>query len=50
MNPVASPTNDPTPTLTGGTGTAVGDKPPVAVTIYEGSTAGGVVAASGEAR
>ncbi|MFI4992853.1 MAG: Ig-like domain-containing protein [Solirubrobacterales bacterium] len=49
MNPVASPTNNATPTLTGGTGTAVGDRPPVTVMIYKGGTAGGVVVASGEA-
>ncbi len=47
INPVASPTNDATPTLTGGAGALSGDDPSVDVTIYEGSVASGKVAASG---
>ena len=47
MNPVASPTNDATPTLGGAAGTAAGDNTTVAVTIYEGKAVGGKVAASG---
>ncbi len=46
---VASPTNDSTPTLTGGAGVEVGDENAVAVTIHEGSSLAGAVAASGSA-
>ncbi len=46
MNALASPTNDPTPTLSGGAGVEAGDEPTVTVTIYEGATVGGTVAAS----
>ena len=46
LSPVASPTNDSTPTLGGGAGTAPGDEPTVTVTIYEGGSVGGSVAAS----
>ena len=45
----ASPTNDSTPTLTGGVGVEAGDDANVAVTIYEGSSLGGPVVASGNA-
>jgi len=38
---VPSPTNDSTPTLTGGAGTAAGDDPTVAVAIYEGGSTSG---------
>src|SRR5207245_4513458 len=46
MNAVASPSNDATPTLTGGGGEAAGDGP-VKVTIYQGTAVGGPEAASG---
>ena len=46
MNPVVSPANDATPTLTGGAGVAVGDEPLVSVTIYKGGSVGGSIAAS----
>jgi hypothetical protein len=36
IHALVSPTNDPTPTLTGGTGVAVGDEPVVTVTLYKG--------------
>ena len=45
----ASPTNDSTPTLTGGVGLEAGDDANVAVTIHEGSSLGGPIAASGNA-
>jgi Bacterial Ig-like domain/PKD domain len=38
---VSSPTNDSTPTLTGGAGTAVGDDSTVAVAVYEGASVSG---------
>ena len=41
-----SPTKDSTPTLTGGAGTAVGDDGTVTVSIYEGGSVGGTIAAS----
>jgi hypothetical protein len=44
-----SPTGNSTPTLQGGAGTRAVDEPSVSVTIYEGSTVGGTVAASGQA-
>ncbi len=44
IDSVVSPSNDSTPTLTGGAGTAVGDDPTVVVMIYEGgSTSGSLV-------
>jgi hypothetical protein len=46
INPVASPTNDPTPTLTGGAGTAAGDHPTIKVTVYKGGAVGGEVVVS----
>ena len=46
MNAVASPTNDATPTLTGGAGAASWDEPSVTVTIHEGASLSGRVAAS----
>jgi hypothetical protein len=46
--PVSSPTNDPTPTLTGGAGNESGDST-INVTIYRGADAKGEVASSGEA-
>ena|GEM_PF-867353 len=49
INPVSSPTNDATPTLTGDAGVAAGDHASVTVTIYKGSTASGEVASSGSA-
>jgi hypothetical protein len=45
MHTVASPTNDATPTLSGGEGVATGDDPGVTVTIYEGSSVAGKVVA-----
>jgi large repetitive protein len=47
MNPVASPTNDSTPTLSGTAGVAAVDHPTVTVTIHEGSLTGKVVASGG---
>jgi hypothetical protein len=41
IDSVPSPTNDSTPTLTGGAGTATGDDPTVAVAIYEGGSVSG---------
>jgi hypothetical protein len=49
INQPTSPTNDSTPTLTGGAGTAAGDHAAVTVTIFQGSSASGKVAASGAA-
>ena len=46
MSLVASPTNDPTPTLKGSAGTAEGDNPAVTVMVYQGNVVGGTVAAS----
>jgi hypothetical protein len=46
INSVPSPTHDPTPMLAGGGGTAVGDESTVTVTIYEGGSVGGAIAAS----
>ncbi len=48
IEPVTSPTNDATPTLTGSAGTEAGDGT-VTVTIYEGPAAEGEVASSGPA-
>jgi large repetitive protein len=45
----ASPTNDSTPTLTGAAGVEAGDEASVAVTIHEGGSLAGAVAASGSA-
>ncbi len=47
INPVASPTNDATPTLSGSAGTLSGDDASVTVTIYEGSSTAGPMKASG---
>jgi hypothetical protein len=41
LDSVPSPTNDSTPTLTGGAGTAVGDDPAVTVRIYAGGSVSG---------
>jgi hypothetical protein len=49
INPVSSPTNNKTPTLTGNAGTEPGDIATVRVTIYEGEGIGPEVAASGKA-
>ena len=46
INPVAPFTKDSTPTLSGSAGAAVGDEPTVDVTIYQGGSVGGTVAAS----
>jgi large repetitive protein len=46
LGSVLSPTKDSTPTLTGGAGTAVGDDATVTVTLYEGGSVGGAVAAT----
>ncbi len=48
IEPVASPTNDATPTLTGGAGIEPGDGT-VIVTVYEGPTTAGAIASTGEA-
>ncbi|MGO9762123.1 MAG: Ig-like domain-containing protein, partial [Solirubrobacteraceae bacterium] len=47
ISAVPTPTNDATPTLTGTASVATGDHPTVTVTIYEGVSVGGTVAASG---
>jgi hypothetical protein len=49
IDPVASPTNNPTPTLTGTLGTEPGDSATVAVTVHEGASAGGQVVSTGPA-
>jgi hypothetical protein len=46
MNAVASPINNATPTLQGAAGADEGDNPTVAVTIYQGKSVGGTIAAS----
>ena len=46
INALASLTNDPTPTLSGGAGVEAGDAKSVTVTIYDGASVGGPVAAS----
>jgi len=47
INAVGSPSKDNEPTLSGGAGVAVGDESTVTVIIYQGTSAGGTVAASG---
>lgn len=47
MTAVASPTKNPEPTLSGAAGVAVGDEPTVTVTIYQGTSVGGTIAAAG---
>jgi hypothetical protein len=47
IKPVSTPTNDPTPTLSGGASDGVGDDSTVSVTIYDGGSVGGTVAAEG---
>lgn len=49
IDPAASRTNNPTPTLTGELGTEPGDSATVAVTVYEGATASGKIVSTGEA-
>jgi major membrane immunogen (membrane-anchored lipoprotein) len=49
LSPVPSPTNNATPALTGGAGSAVGDDSTAAVKIYKGTSAGGTAVASGSA-
>jgi large repetitive protein len=44
INAVASPTNNPTPKLSGGAGVEAGDEPTIVVTVYEGTTVGGTIA------
>ena len=46
INPVAPFTKDSTPKLSGSAGAAAGDDPTVDVTIYQGGSVGGTVAAS----
>ena len=46
IDSVSSPTNDPTPVLAGSAGVAVGDESKATVTIYEGGSVGGAIAAS----
>jgi hypothetical protein len=46
MSALAARIGNPSPTLSGDAGTAEGDDPTVAVTVYEGTAVGGVVAAS----
>jgi large repetitive protein len=48
INPVASPTNNPTPKLEGSAHTDADDEENVTVTIHEGSSAGGKVVAEGK--
>jgi large repetitive protein len=47
INTLASPRNDPTPKLSGGAGVEAGDEPTIVVTVYEGSSVEGTIAASG---
>jgi large repetitive protein len=47
IHPVASPSQTTEPTLTGAAGVAVGDGSIVSVTIYQGASVGGTIAASG---
>jgi hypothetical protein len=49
LNSVPSPSNNPTPKLSGGAGSDAGDAATISVTIYEGSSPGGGVATSGTA-
>jgi hypothetical protein len=49
ITPLTSPTGNSTPTLEGGAGTRAVDNTSLSVTIYQGETVGGAVAASGEA-
>lgn len=49
LEPVASPTADPQPVLSGNVGTEAGDLAAVTVTIYDGSSVGGAVADVGSA-
>ena len=44
ISPISSPTNDATPTLSGGAGSASGDASSITLTVYEGSSVGGPVA------
>ncbi len=46
LDPVTSPTNESSPTLTGSAGELPGDSSTVAVTIYDGGSVGGTVARS----
>jgi hypothetical protein len=46
ITPVSSPTDNPTPTLSGAAGIASGDKATVTVKIYDGAVVGGTVAQS----
>jgi hypothetical protein len=46
LSAVSSPTNNPTPTLSGNAGTATGDSTTITVTIYHGSTTTGTVFAT----
>jgi hypothetical protein len=48
LNPIASPTKDPTPSMSGTAGGATGDGGTVRVTIHQGSSVGGTVIQSGE--
>jgi len=50
IDPVASPTKNPEPALSGGVGVAAGDLASVTVTIHEGTTASGKTVASGSAK
>jgi large repetitive protein len=47
INALTSPMNNPTPKLSGGAGVEAGDEPTIIVTVYEGSSIGGTIAASG---
>ncbi len=49
INTLASPTKNPTPTLSGGTGTAGGDHAAVSVSIYKGTVATGKAQFTGSA-
>jgi major membrane immunogen (membrane-anchored lipoprotein) len=48
LNPIASPTKDSTPSMSGTAGGATGDSGTVHVTIHQGSSVGGTVIQSGE--
>jgi hypothetical protein len=48
LNSIASPSKEPTPTLTGASGTEAGDASTLTVTIYKGGSVGGTVADKSE--
>src|SRR5204863_431221 len=47
LDTATTPSNDPTPTLSGSAGSSEGDEPSVSVSIYQGASAAGEPVASG---